>query len=175
MHRGGQAGEFKEITLSFRSRYSAGMLSTQYPFSFHKEPCVEASCPYIFISSLWRASKVRAEKRGSLWAQVSWAPHHTTFTPQYTWFMHAAPPQSVCCSYSLQQECQCWTGQRSDKHVCVGKYVLLAKKKKKTFAGMLSLVHCYYGPLCHFPCLVYCLHPATCLSCGSVETKNVIQ
>lgn len=83
MHRGGQAGEFKEITLSFRSRYSAGMLSTQYPFSFHKEPCVEASCPYIFISSLWRASKVRAEKRGSLWAQVSWAPtippsHHNT-------------------------------------------------------------------------------------------------
>lgn len=93
MHRGGQAGKFKEITLSFRSRYSAGMLSTQYPFSFHKEPCVEASCPYIFISSLWRASKVRAEKRGSLWAQVSWAPHHTTTTIH---LIHARCSPSIC-------------------------------------------------------------------------------
>lgn len=175
MHRGGQAGEFKEITLSFRSRYSAGMLSTQYPFSFHKEPCVEASCPYIFISSLWRASKVRAEKRGSLWAQVSWAP---TIPPSH----HNTPDSCTLLPLNLSAaptHCSRNVSAGRVKGVtsmCVwASMCFCQKKKKKTFAGMLSLVHCYYGPLCHFPCLVYCLHPATCLSCGSVETKNVIQ
>lgn len=134
-----------------QDRYSTGMLSTLYPFSFYKRLHVEASCLYSIISTLRR--------RGSLWAQVSWALHLTTLAVQYTRFIHTAPPQSVCCSYSPQHRnvlLQEWSKQRQES-VCLCKFLCVRVEKTKHTLYQRESV---YTPLIHH----YMIRPLVSLS-----------
>lgn len=124
-----------------QDRYSTGMLSTLYPFSFYKRLHVEASCLYSIISTLRR--------RGSLWAQVSWALHLTTLAVQYTRFIHTAPRQSVCCSYSPQHRnvlLQEWSKQRQES-VCLCKFVCVRVEETKHTLYQRESVYTINTPL----------------------------
>lgn len=109
------------------------MLSTQYQFSFYKKAHAQASCSYSVIGTLQRPLG-----RGSLGVQVSQALYLTIFIGQYTRFIHNAPPQSVCCSYSLQHRNASLQDRSKQAAGCVCEKVcsrvcLYEQHKKKQF------------------------------------------
>lgn len=117
------------------------MLSTQYQFSFYKKAHAQASCSYSVIGTLQRPLG-----RGSLGVQVSQALYLTIFIGQYTRFIHNAPPQSVCCSYSLQHRNASLQDRSKQAAGCVCEKVcsrvcLYEQHKKKQFNKKKGSMH----------------------------------